>query len=346
MSLREFYLDHGVGENRGVVTLDGRPERLLISRDGDDERLKVGARLIGRVRRVEPAIGSAFIDLGGGAEGFLQVKPEARPIEGASLEVEVRAEPRRGKLAMLREVGAGEGPPRLISAAPDLAGQLAILARGAPVITGPAARLVADEAQADVLETLFPLPGGGDLAIEPTRALTAIDVDLGERKGVDGKRVTRQANLTALAAAARLLRLKGLGGLVVIDLVGRGHDGAALLAQARAAFAPDNPGVAIGPVTKFGAMEMSIPRRVAPLHEVLCRADGEINDQTLALALIRDLQTQAQAQPGGRFACFCAPPVATAAQALAEKLAMQIGHRFSITAAADRPRASFEVKPQ
>ena len=60
--------------------------------------------------------------------------------------------------------------------------------------------------------------GGGDIAIEPTRALTAIDVDLSDRKGGDAKRVTRQANLAALGMAARLLRLKGLGGIVVIDL--------------------------------------------------------------------------------------------------------------------------------
>src|SRR5205823_3914164 len=84
-------------------------------------------------------------------------------------------------------------------------------------------------------EVLHPLPGGGALAVEPTRALTAIDVDLGDRKGADAKRLTRAANLAAIELAARLLRLKSLGGIVVIDLVGRGHDAKALLAAARLA---------------------------------------------------------------------------------------------------------------
>ena len=92
---------------------------------------------------------------------------------------------------------------------------------------------VADEAEAEALEDPASVAGRrSQIAIEPTRALTAIDVDLSDRKGGDAKRVTRQANIAALGMAARLLRLKGLGGIVVIDLVGRGHDGHALLAAA------------------------------------------------------------------------------------------------------------------
>jgi hypothetical protein len=48
--------------------------------------------------------------------------------------------------------------------------------------------------------------------------------------------------MAALSLAARILRLKGLGGIVVFDLVGRGHDGQALVTAARNAFAADNPG--------------------------------------------------------------------------------------------------------
>ena len=48
MSVRQIFLDQGVGETRGVVTLDGRPERLLIHRDDDDQKLALGARLVAR----------------------------------------------------------------------------------------------------------------------------------------------------------------------------------------------------------------------------------------------------------------------------------------------------------
>ena len=343
MSVRNLYLDRGLGETRGVVLLDGAPERLLIARDGDSPLTQVGARLVGRVRKVEPAFASAFIDLGG-AEALMAFKPDARPVEGQAVEVEIRSEPRTGKLATVRLIGPSEGKPRLLSAAPDLAGQLLHFARDAEIVEGREARAVADAAEAEALETLHPLPGGGTLAIEPTRALVAIDVDVGERKGQDVKRVTRQANLAALAESARLLRLKGLGGLVVIDLVGRGHDGNALLTAARTAFAPDNPGVAIGPVGRFGAMEMTVPRRGRAVRDILGDGTGGLSDLTLALRLIRRLEAAAASDPGGRLAATCAPAVGEAAKPYAETLAARIGARFLIKTNPDWPRERLDVR--
>ena len=343
MSERRIYLDRGVGEDRGVVTLDGRPERLILRRYDDDPRLLLGARLIARVASLEPALGTAFLDLGSGAEAILPFRPDARPVRGQALEVEIRGEPRRGKLAVARAIGTGEGAPRLLAGAPDVAEALQALVGGTAAIVGRVAREMADEAEAEALEAFHPLPGGGTLAVEPTRALTAIDVDLGERKGGDAKRVTRQANLTAIGMAARLLRLKGLGGIVVIDLVGRGHDGNALMAAARAAFAPDNPGVAIGPVGRFGTMELSLPRRARPMAERLCRDDGTPSDRTLAQRLIGRLQVEAAAQPGARLKATCSPDVAAAAAPLAAKLAEQIGARFAIEADPACPRERLMV---
>ena len=346
MSVRRTYLDCGIGEDRGVVTLDGRPERLLIRRVGDDARLQLGCRLVARITTVEAAIGSAFLDLGGGLQALLAFKPDNRPVRGSAIEVDIRSQPRTGKLATVRLIGAAEGAPRVLQLAPPLTETLrALLPNLAPVL-GRDARDQADAAEAEALETLYPLPEGGSLAIEPTRALTAIDIDLGERKGADAKRNARQANLAALAQAARLLRLKALGGLVVIDLVGRGHDGAALLAAARTAFGPDNPGVAIGPVGRFGTMELSIPRRDQPLAEILCNAGGAPSDLTLALRLLRRLESEGIAQPGAQLTARCAPGQAATARALAPLLADRIGARFTISEQLEWPRERLDVAAQ
>lgn len=344
MSVRRAFLDRGIGETRGVVTLDGRPERLLIRRDGDEPRLELGARSAARVASVEPALATAFLDLGGGVEAILPFKPDARPVRGSTLEVEIRGEPRRGKLAQARALGPADGDPRLLAPAPDLAAELAAFAPG-EIIRGRPAREAADAAEAEALEVLHPLPGGGLIAIEATRALTAVDVDLSDRKGGDAKRVTRQANLEALTTAARLLRLKGLGGIVVIDLVGRGHDGNALMAAARSAFAPDNPGVAIGPVGRFGTMELSLPRRARPLAERLARDDGALSDRTLAQRLIRRLEAEGAADPGGRLVATCAPDVARAAAPLVAALAARMGARFVLAEDDARPRERLDVGP-
>ena len=174
MSTRTLFLDRSIGEQRGVVLLDGRPERLLIVREGEPAVVQVGARVAARVRKVEPAFASAFLDLGDGHEALMSFKPDARPVEGRLVEVEVRSEPRADKLATVRMIGAAEGAPRLLSAAPDLATQLSAFARDAAVVDGTAARSIADDAEEEALQTIHPLPGGGTLAIEPTRALVAV----------------------------------------------------------------------------------------------------------------------------------------------------------------------------
>ena len=343
MSNRRIYLDRGVGETRGVVTLDDRPERLILRRDDEDLRLLLGAKLVARVATVEPAIGTAFLDLGNGLEALLPFKPDARPVRGTSIEIEIRGEARHDKLAVARQTGEGQGAPRLVQPPPGVEEILRNILRDVDLVEGRDARAAADEAEAEALEIVHRLPGGGDIAIEPTRALTSIDVDLGDRKAQDSKRAARQANLAALAEGARLLRLKGLGGLVILDLVGRGHDGAALLAAARVAFAPDNPGVAIGPVGRFGTMELSIPRRTRPVAEALQRTDGSLTDRALAQRLARRIETEAQAQPGARIVAACAPPVAKSAEPLMRALAERFGARLSLSADAAYPRDRLEV---
>jgi Ribonuclease G/E len=330
VSQRLIYLDRAPGEVRGVITLDDHPERLIVRRDDDDPRLLLGARLRARVASVEPALMTAFLDLGGGAEAILPFKSDQRPVRGQALEIEIRAEPRRGKLAIGRWLANGQGEPELIQPAPDVAEELRAAVRGVDLVEGVEARAAADEAQAEALEILHPLPGGGMLAVEPTRALTAIDVDLGERKGADAKRVTRTANMIAITESARLLRLKALGGIIILDLVGRGHDAAALMGQARAAFGPDNPGVAIGAVGRFGTVEISLPRRRTPLFEFLCRADGAPSDRTLAQAVVRRLESEGQAQPGARLTATCSPAVAEAVRPLVSILASRMGSRFDV----------------
>ena len=331
MSERRLYLDVGVGETRGVVSLDGRPERLLIARDGDLAAQALAARLVARITHIERAQGLAFLDLGEGPDGVLNLTPETgRLVEGAAVEVEIRTQARGEKGASVRLLGAAEGPPRLVAPGPSLEEQLAVCERGAEIRTGKVARSMADGAQEEALASEFALPGGGSLAVEPTRALVAVDVDLGARPGAEAKRAARAANFAALGTAARVLRLKGLGGLVVIDLIGRGHDGPALLAAARAAFGPDNPGVAFGPISRFGTLELTVPRRARPALDILTDGAGAPSVLTEALALIRALEREAVADGGGRFEAVAATEVAEAAAPGVAALTARLGARLTV----------------
>jgi Ribonuclease G/E len=345
MTERRLYLDAGPGESRGVVTLDGRPERLLIER-ATDQGLGAGAQSVGRVRRMERAMASAFIDLGEGPDGVLALSGDAaRLAEGAFAAFEVTSPARMDKGPVLRLIGLDPGPVRPLMAAPSLEAQLKALAPGKTLITTTLARELADLAEVQALEIEHALPGGGTIAIEPTRALTAIDVDLGARTGGDPRRAARQANLAALTQGARLLRLKGLGGLVVFDLVGKGLDGAAISTAAKLAFDPDQPGVSIGPISRFGTLELALPRRQAPLFEVLSDLEGRPSIPTLALRLLRMAEDAGRADPGGRFQLVCHPSVAEQASALSPHLAARIGQRYEIAGRAELAREHLDVRP-
>ena len=330
MNARRLYLDDAPGERRGVVTLDGRPERLLIQRSSMPGPI-AGEQWAARVRRIDRSLATAFLDLGQGSETLLNLTGDAlRLTEGALISVAITSPARRGKGPVARFTGLEEGQPRLLAAAPTIEAQLKVYAPDQAIITGALAREVADLAESQVLAIEHGLPGGGSIAIETTRALTSIDVDLGARGGGDPRRAMRQANLSAIAQAARLIRLKGLAGLVVFDLIGKGQDGDAISGAVKSAFAPDQPGVVVGPISRFGTLELAIPRHQAPTMELLCEIDGRFTAATLALRLMRMAEQEARADPGGQLALICAPAVAQAAEVFLPDLAARIGPRYDL----------------
>lgn len=346
MSRRRLYLDQAPGETRAVVTLDGRPERFFLERIDDGDAPQLDRRYAARLARIEQAIGAAFLDLGDGFEALAALTGEAKTLtQGALIEVEIIAEARRGKLAQARVVGAAQGAPGALGPRRRLLELAMAHAPSQAVTEGAEARDLADEAESQILALEHALPGGGSLAIEPTRALVAIDVDLGARAG-DPRRAARQANLTAIAEAARLLRLKGLGGLIVFDLVGAGHDGPSLGEAARRAFAPDEPGVGLGPISRFGLLQIATPWRITPLAERLCDPRGVVSAATVALRLMRALEREGRADGGARLIARCAPLVAAAAAPYAEALKGRIGPRFELRAEADRAAEAFDVSPR
>ncbi|MBO9708818.1 MAG: ribonuclease E/G [Caulobacter sp.] len=343
MSERRAYLHKGVGETVGVVTLDGRPERLVAHWTGDDPLDAEGVRGVARVKSVERTFGSAFVALPGGGDILLPIRPDMpKLVEGGLVEIEIRTPSRRDKLAVARFLAEGEGEPRVVEAAPSVESLLRGWVKSGSPTQGQAALSAVEEAEAEALATIFALPGGGDIAVEATRALVAIDVDLGSREG-DSKRAARSANLAALSVAARILRLKGLGGLVVFDLVGRGHDGQALTTAARNAFAVDNPGVGIGAISKFGAMEMAIPRRSAPILDRLLDVSGDIAAPFAARRLARAFEREGRADPGGRLQGRCSPAVARAFAELTPLLVDRVGPRFAVSSVEGWSNARLEV---
>jgi ribonuclease E/ribonuclease G len=113
-----------------------------------------------------------------------------------------------------------------------------------------------------------PLPGGAGLVIDRTEALTVIDVNGGERPNV------LATNLDAADEIARQLRLRNIGGIVIVDFInlsGRGFesDGQRVLDALSHATAGDPSGVNVYGMSKLGLVELTRARRGPALADLL-----------------------------------------------------------------------------
>ena len=115
------------------------------------------------------------------------------------------------------------------------------------------------------------LASGAWLMIEPTEAMTTVDVNSGSAEG-DALAV----NLEAAAAIAKQIRLRALGGLVAIDFIDMTDEAAheAVLKALDDGFDGDKNAVRIGPMSEFSVVEMTRRRDVMTLSEALRQGGG------------------------------------------------------------------------
>jgi len=147
------------------------------------------------------------------------------------------------------------------------------------------------------------LPSGGAIVIDHTEALVSIDVNSARStKGSDIEETALRTNLEAADEAARQLRLRDLGGLVVIDFIDmeEGKNQRAVEQRLRDALHFDRARVQMGKISRFGLMELSRQRLRPALNEgshitcPRCNGTGVIRDaESSALHVLRLLQEEA-----------------------------------------------------
>ncbi|WYJ08304.1 Rne/Rng family ribonuclease [Opitutia bacterium KCR 482] len=117
---------------------------------------------------------------------------------------------------------------------------------------------------AQTFQRRVPLPSGGEIVIDETEALVAIDVNTGSHKGKseDGKDFILQANLEAVTEAARQVRLRNLGGLVIIDTIDMKSrkDRQAVYKRLKDEMEKDKAKSQVLPISQLGIMQMTRQR--------------------------------------------------------------------------------------
>lgn len=154
------------------------------------------------------------------------------------------------------------------------------------------------------------LPSGGALVIDQTEALTAIDVNSARAtKGADIETTAFNTNLEAAEEVARQMRLRDLGGLVVIDFIDMdsGKHQREVENKLQNALKYDRARVQLGRISKFGLLEMSRQRLRASLGESSqivcprCEGHGRMRSvESLSLSIIRVAEEHAMKDNTGQ----------------------------------------------
>lgn len=309
-----------------------------------------------------------------GARVLVQIRREAQRGKGALLSDRILARAGASGPAGLAERAARLEPPAQLDPAPGFAAALALRLPGEPelviadhsAVTGelrgifPAA--VIDQRSVEdwpldldglfeaALSPTLALSGGGSLHIEESRAAVLIDVDTGIPEGGSAEQAALAVNLAAAAAIVRQLRLRRLGGGIIIDFAGlEGRPSRERVRRAMAAALAGDPAQPqlLG-WTRLGHLEIVRPRRFRPLSEAMLEAQSPRKSASaLAFEALRALYREARARPAANWRLVAAPaveaalrgPAATALAALEARL----GRPIVLAAAPGREARPFDI---
>jgi ribonuclease G len=320
------------------------------------------------------------------------ILPRGRRLdEGERVLVEVRREAQGGKaprlttaltgsdstLELVAERAAHSDPPVRLDPAPGIAAAMAAMfpVVDRVVIDDRAAipeiraafpgALVAHEPESEWsfdLDALFDealapsvaLAGGSAVHFAATQAAVMIDVDSGTPETGSPRRSALTANLSAAEAIARHIRLRCLGGGIVVDFVGlddrRERERVRAACERAAAADPAQPQV-LG-WTRLGHLELVRPRRLRPLAETLLGPAALIvkSAPTVAFEALRALRREDRAQPGRRWRLVVTPEVAAAlcdgaAASARRETEQHLGRAIVLTADPQLGRARFQITP-
>jgi ribonuclease G len=170
-----------------------------------------------------------------------------------------------------------------------------------------------------LIEPRVPLPSGGWITLEGTEALTAIDVNSGSFTASTGLEETSlSVNLEAADEIGRQLRLRGVGGLIVIDFIhlNEPENIQRVLDVLATSLSKDRTPTQISPMSEFGLVEITRKRIRDPLAKLMteccrpCESRGRVRTRdSVALEVMRRIEREAAASPGKQIVVRASPEI-------------------------------------
>jgi len=325
---RRAVIEDAIGETRAAVYEGRRLVEFHLRRHINAPRPQARDIYTGRVTAIDPSVAGAFVELGDGPAGLLKFasrKTLPKLTEGLLIDVEISRAAIGGKGPNLTYVG---------DASRDKAGAVKqhslrdYLTLNYPNITFDETSVSAlDEA----VERQIAVKGGGSVTFDQTQALLAIDVDKGEAA------TPLESGMAAAELIASQLRLRGLGGLIVIDFpnLRQPKHRTSLLRALDRAFEDDPAIVKLAQISRFGCVEMTRSMDDLSLDARLNDRFGRPTLETRALRAIRRLEREGAANAGAKLTLHAPQDILDWLEATPldwrAQLADRIGARFEVT---------------
>ena len=207
------------------------------------------------------------------------------------------------------------------------------------------------------LDPIVPLKSGGYVIIETTEALTAVDVNSGSYTDATGLEATSiRTNLEAAAEICRQIKLRGIGGVIIIDFIhmNEAENISKVLAALQTGLANDRTPTQISGMSEFGLVEMTRKRIREPLSRLLsencatCGGGGRIRSVVaVGNEILRRAERESAFKPGQPVHISVAGEVVAwlkdSEDDLAGRLSRRLGVTVNIEARPGFPRERFEI---
>ena len=403
MSDVTLLIERSPGETRAALLYGKRVWQVDHFRDADPATL--GGIYLGRVRRLDPPMNAAFVDIGQAADGFLRAR-DAVPGDTAGRRARIAELVQEGQAVTVRvaaEGFAGKGPrlvrlldnvadepdnaqlqaPACVQPPPDPVDRILAASAGDEVsrivcsdgVTEAAARRWFDrqdgeigvrlsnaagplfetyeveDAIAGALAPRVAADGGAELVFDQTETLCAIDVNSASHVGKAG-RGSRDVNLAVMPEIARQLRLRAIGGAIVIDALkmARSDDRKQVLTTLRRLLKDDPATGHVLGISNLGLIEMTRTRLGPSLAERMIEplAAPRLRSDAAGYGAIRCLLAGARRQPSASYVLRAAPEIIEALSGALNvsfaEAAARVG-QVALDAQPGWPRDKWEIAP-
>jgi len=171
-----------------------------------------------------------------------------------------------------------------------------------------------------IRETKVALPNGGSIVIQEAESLCAVDVNTGRFTGSKSQEETvTQTNIEAAQQVARQLRLRNIGGIIVVDFIDmrKASNRQKVMEAFAEACRADRAKIRILPITRLGLIELTRERKRMSTASLLtaecpeCRGSGRVlSSETLRIKIQREIFELTGGRPGGSIRVLLHPDVA------------------------------------